>query len=354
MSRQAAFQRMPSVPGRRILIWRAGAIVCALLVTAAILALSGYSPPDLALLVARSTVGSRFGMEDLALFMSPLLLTGAAVTVCNRIGLWNIGAEGQFYAGAIGAAAIGLFVPAPAFVLLPLMAVAGIVAGMGWIAIPTLARAYAGVNEIITTLLLNFVASLLTYYLTTGPWRDRVTGAQVSSARLPVSIPEIWGIVHWGFPIGLLIVVVLAAIMAHTRWGYEIRIGGANPDAARYAGIPVRARIIVVMLLSGGLAGLAGMFELAGTVHRLQGGMANNFGYLGIVVAVLARGSCLDVIPAALLMAFILDAGIVLQTQQLTASVVLAITGLMLFMIAIADELAHYRPVARMKKETAP
>ncbi|MBE7618908.1 ABC transporter permease [Gluconacetobacter entanii] len=354
MPAQTRFQRLPVVPATRIALWRLGAIACALLMTAGILALSGYSPVDLAWLVVRSTIGSRFGMEDLALFMSPLLLTGAAVTVCSRIGLWNIGAEGQFYAGAIGAAAVGLFVPAPAIVLLPLMAVAGIAAGMGWIAIPTLARAYAGVNEIITTLLLNFVASLLTYYLTTGPWRDRVTGAQVSSARLPVSIPEFWGVVHWGFPLGLVIVGILAWVMAHTRWGYEIRIGGANPDAARYAGIAVRARIIAVMLLSGGLAGLAGMFELAGTVHRLQGGMANNFGYLGIVVAVLARGSCLNVIPAALLMAFILDAGIVLQTQQLTASVVLAITGLMLFMIALADELAHYRPVASLAKGAKP
>ena len=327
MPAQTRFQRLPVVPATRIALWRLGAIACALLMTAGILALSGYSPVDLAWLVVRSTIGSRFGMEDLALFMSPLLLTGAAV---------------------------GLFVPAPAIVLLPLMAVAGIAAGMGWIAIPTLARAYAGVNEIITTLLLNFVASLLTYYLTTGPWRDRVTGAQVSSARLPVSIPEFWGVVHWGFPLGLVIVEILAWTMAHTRWGYEIRIGGANPDAARYAGIAVRARIIAVMLLSGGLAGLAGMFELAGTVHRLQGGMANNFGYLGIVVAVLARGSCLNVIPAALLMAFILDAGIVLQTQQLTASVVLAITGLMLFMIALADELAHYRPVASLAKGAKP
>ncbi|WP_342630302.1 ABC transporter permease [Nguyenibacter vanlangensis] len=345
-------QRLPTISPARRLAWRAGAILAALLVTTLFLAASGRDPRLLADLVVRSTVGSRFGLEDLALFMTPLMLTGAAVTITSRIGIWNIGAEGQFYAGAIGAAAIGLFLPGPAIVILPLMALAGILCGMGWILIPTLARAYAGVNEIITTLLLNFVAALLTSYLAVGPWHDRVTGALASTGRLPVQIPEFWGAVHWGFPLALAIVLALALLMARTGWGYQVTISGANDQAARYAGIPVRARIIAVMLASGGLAALAGVFELAGTVHRLQGGLANNFGYFGIVVAVLARGSCLNVLPAALLMAFILDSGIVLQTQQLTASTVLAITGLVLFLIALGDELAHYRPVAPRAEPT--
>ncbi|MBM9402858.1 ABC transporter permease [Gluconacetobacter azotocaptans] len=339
-------QRLPSVSPGRVLAWRAGAVIAALLLTTLFLALSGRDPALLAELVVRSTVGSRFGLEDLALFMTPLVLTGAAVTVTGRIGIWNIGAEGQFYAGAIGAAGIGLFVHGPALLVLPLMTVCGVLCGMAWILVPTLARAYAGVNEIITTLLLNFVAALLTSYLAVGPWHDRVTGALASTARLPVAIPDLWGVVHWGFPLALAVAAALAATLDRTRWGYEVRISGANPEAARYAGIPVRARIVAVMLLSGALAALAGVSEVAGTVHRLQGGIANNFGYFGIVVAVLARGSCLNVLPAALLMAFILDSGIVLQTQQLTASTVLAITGLVLFMIAIGDELAHYRPVS--------
>ncbi|MCE2564125.1 ABC transporter permease [Komagataeibacter sp. FNDCF1] len=342
-----AFQRLPTAPAGRILALRLVAIVLSLFIIAGVLALSGHSPLMLSELILRSTIGSRFGLEDLALFMCPLLLTGAAVYVCGMIGLWNIGAEGQFYAGAIAATGVALGLHGPAAVVLPLMTVGGILGGMAWIAVPTLARAHAGVNEIITTLLLNFIAALLTYYLTTGPWRDRISGAQVSTQRIPVSIPEMWGIVHWGFPVAILMVIGLALVLSRTRWGYEIRMSGANPEAAHYAGMPVRLRIISVMLLSGGLAGLAGMFEVAGTVHRLQGGMANNFGYLGIVVAVLARGSCLNVIPAALFMALILDSGIVMQTQQLSASVVLAITGLILFMIAIGDELAHYRPAAR-------
>lgn len=340
------FQRFPTASARLVLAWRAAALLLAMVITGLVLALSGRNVFELGELVLRSTIGSRFGLEDLALFMTPLILTGSAVTVTSRIGLWNIGGEGQFYLGAIGAAGVGLYMPGPSFLVLPAMAVAGMLCGMAWIAVPTLARAFAGVSEIITTLLLNFVAGLLTYWLATGPWRDRVTGALASTERIHVVIPEMWGVVHWGFPLAMLIACGLAALMTWTSWGYEVRISGANPGAGRYAGMPMRARIIAVMLLSGALAALAGVFELAGTVHRLQGGMADNFGYLGIVVAVLARRSCLAVIPASLLMALILDAGIVLQTQQLAATAVLAITGLALLLVAVGDELAHYRPVA--------
>ncbi|MFT8896840.1 MAG: ABC transporter permease [Acetobacter sp.] len=340
------FQRFPTASAQRILLCRCAALLIAVVTVSLLLAMSGRNVGELARLVLMSTIGSRFGLEDLALFMSPLLLTGSAVTVTRRMGLWNIGGEGQFYLGAAGAAGVGLFIHGPAILILPLMAIVAMLSGMLWILLPALARAFANVNEIITTLLLNFVASLLVYWLATGPWRDRVTGALASTERLPVSIPDLWGVVHWGFPVALLIVGGLALIMSSTRWGYEVRISGASAGMARYAGMPVKVRIISAMLLSGALAALAGMFEVAGTVHRLQGGMADNFGYLGIVVAVLARGSCLAVIPAAFLMALILDVGIVLQTQQIAATVVLAITGLVLLLVAIADECAHYRVVA--------
>ena len=116
-----------------------------------------------------------------------------------------------------------------------------------------------------------------------------------STRRIPYALPELYGSVHWGLPLAILTAIVMAAVLAFTKWGYEVRLSGANPHAARYAGIPVRRRIIVAMLISGGIAGAAGMLEVAGTVHRLQGGISNNFGYLGIMVAVLARGSCLGV-----------------------------------------------------------
>ncbi len=337
------FQRLPSAHPGIAFAARAAAVIAALVFTGVILAISGANPIVLAGEVIDSSFGSAFGMEDLALLFIPLILTGLAVTVAQQIGTWNIGAEGQFYLGAFSATAVGLFVPGPPALILVLMFFAGVIGGMLWILVPTLARAYANVNELITTLLLNFVAALLVYYVSTGPWRDRVGLANSATPRLSAEVPEFWGIVHWGLPVAVLVVIATAAVFTFSRWGYEVRLSGSNPSAAKYAGIPVRRHLITVMLLSGGIAGLAGMLEIAGTVHRLQGGISNNFGYLGIMVAVLARGSSIGVIFSAALMAFILNSGIILQTQGLTTSAVLAMTGLILFLTAIGDELSHYR-----------
>lgn len=339
------FQRLPSAAPSVSLAARAAAIVLALSVGAVAAAFAGLNPLTLAIEVVVSTFGSSFGLQDLGLLATPLILTGLAVMVTRRIGLWNIGAEGQFYAGALAASAVGLFVDGPTVLVLPLMFLAGAAGGLAWIAVPALARAYADVNELISTLLLNFVATLLVYYVGTGPWRDRGAGTLGSTPRIRYEMPELWGLVHWGFVVAVLLTIAAAAVFAYTRWGYEVRISGANPDNARYAGIPVRRRIVVVMLISGAIAGIAGMLEVAGTVHRLQGGISNNFGYLGIIVAVLANRSCLAVLATASLMAFILNAGIILQTQGLTTSAVVALTGLVLMFTAIGEEFARYRLV---------
>lgn len=338
-------QYLPSPRPAIALLARALAIVLALICAGFVLAASGAQPIALATQVITSTFGSSFGLEDVGLLVTPLILTGLAVSVALRIGAWNIGAEGQFYAGAFAATGVGLFIQGPTLVILPLMFVAGALGGMIWILIPTLARAYADVSELITTLLLNFVGILLAYYVSTGPWLDPGGHALGTTARVPHEMPEFWGSVHWGFPLAILLTIVIAGLLNFTRWGYEVRIAGSNPQAAKYAGMPFRRHLITVMLLSGTIAGIAGMLEVAGTVHRLQGGISNNFGYLGIMVAVLARGSALGVLAGAALMAVILNSGIILQTQGLNTSTVLAITGLILFFTAIGDELAHYRIV---------
>lgn len=343
-------QRFPSVPAGAALASRIAAIVLALVVSGIILAFTGINPLPLGVEVIRSTFGSAIGLEDLGLLVTPLILTGLAVAVTLRIGIWNIGADGQFYMGAFCTAAVGLFVEGPEPLMLVAMAVAGIIGGALWILVPTLARAYADVNELITTLLLNFVATLIVYYVATGPWHERGVMTLGSTPRITYALPDFFGSVHYGFPLAILAAVVMAAVLAFTKWGYEVRFSGANPQAARFAGIPVRRRIIVAMLVSGAIAGAAGMLEVAGTVHRLQGGISNNFGYLGIMVAVLARGSCLGVIAAAALMALILNSGIILQTRGINTNTVLAITGLILFFTAIGDEFAHYRLVTTDRK----
>lgn len=345
MATSFRLQRLPSATPGMALGARAAAIVLALIVSGVILAAAGNNPIDLGMQVISASFGSSFGMEDLGLLIIPLILTGLAVTVAQQIGTWNIGAEGQFYAGAFSATAVGLFVPLPTGLSLIAMFFAGALGGAIWILVPTLARAYANVNELITTLLLNFVAILLVAYVSTDAWRERGGVANSATPRVPAEIPEFWGLVHWGLPIAVTLAVGMALIFSFSKWGYEVRLIGSNPSAGKYAGIAARRHLITVMLLSGAVAGIAGMLEIAGTVHRLQGGISNNYGYIGIMVAVLARGSCVGVIFSGALMAFILNSGIILQTQGLTTSAVLAMTGLILFLTAIGDELSHYRLV---------
>lgn len=338
-------QRLPGDSAANGILARLIAILLALAVAAIVLAATGSDLAALGRHVIKSTFGSSYGLQDLGLILTPLILTGLAVMIAMRVGAWNIGAEGQFCAGAFAATAIALFVPGPPALLLPLMFIAAAIGGLVWILIPTLARAYADVSELITTLLLNFVGILLIYYVATGPWLDPSGRAFASTQRLAIEIPSFWGDVHWGLPIAVLLTIVIAVVLQYTRWGYEVRIVGSNPSAAKYAGIPFQRHFIVVMLLSGAIAGLAGMFEVIGTAHRLQGGISNNYGYVGIMVAVLSRGSALGVLAGAFLMAVILKSGIVLQTQGVTMQTVLAVTGLILFFTAIGEEVSRYRLV---------
>jgi general nucleoside transport system permease protein len=347
MAERFRLQRVASITPFTVLLTRVAAVLLALVVAGIAFAVIGLDPASLASDVIGSSFGNAFGLQDLGLVISPLILTGLATAVTLRIGLWNIGGEGQFYAGAIFATAVGLNVNGPLPLLLVLMFVAGFVGGVVWILIPAVARAWLAVDEIISTLLLNFVALLLVYYLCTGPWRDPHNNATSASARIPYDIPTLWGDLHWGLPVAVLVVVAVALLLGRTTWGYEVRLAGSNRHAAHYAGVPVRRRLVQVMLLSGGLAGIAGMLEATGTVHHLQGGMSNNYGYVGIMVAVLAGASPLAVLPAAVLMAVILNSGIVLESDGVTSYEVLALTGLVLFFVAMAEQLAYYRIARR-------
>ncbi len=336
-------QRVSAIGPWAVVAARVLSVAAALAVGGAAFALAGYDVPMLAASVVQSSLGNLFGLEDLGLLYSPLLLTGLAAAVALRIGLWNIGGEGQFYAGAIAATLTGLNLHGPATLMLPLLALVGFAGGAAWVLVPALARAFLAIDEIITTLLLNFVAVLLVNYLCTGPLRDPGQAVTSASARIPYELPPLLDDLHWGLGVSVALVLVMAGLSAFTRWGYEIRLAGANRHAAHYAGIPVRRRLMQVLLLSGGLAGVAGMLEVVGTVHRLQGGISNNYGYLGIMVAVLAGGVPLAVLPAALLMAVILNAGTVLQAYGVSNYEVLALTGLVLLFTAMGERIAYYR-----------
>ncbi len=327
------------------IISRIAAIALALLVSGLIIQLSGLHPVSLAQRALQS-LGSGYGLEQAAILATPLILTGLSVAVCMRMRLWNIGAEGQLFMGAWAATGIGIhFTDGPPLLMFIVMFLAGALAGALWILIPALVRAHLNISEILTTLMLNFVAVLWVNHFAIGPWRDRGVGVLTATYRIPYELPDISGRMHVGILIAVVVAVALAVALANTRWGYEVSTIGGNRRAAEFAGIPVTRSIITVMLLAGAIAGAAGMVEVTGTAHRLSGTISNGYGYMGIIVAALASASPLVCVVAGFLLAALLNAGIVLQTQGLSVNTVIAINGLILLFAAIGEVLAQYRLV---------
>lgn len=340
------FQRQANVPlGLNILV-RLVAVVLSLTLVGVVLKLIGMDPLALGMKAIKQTMGTAYGLQQALILATPLVLTGLAVAVGMRMSLWNIGADGQLYLGAFVATAVALNVKGPAPLMVVVVLLAGAAGGALWMLIPALVRAYWNVNEIIMTLLLNFVAVLLVNYFVMGAWRD--TGAAILSAtpRLPYALPVLGNsYLHIGFIIAILVAILLTLAFQSTRWGYEVRIIGSNRRTAEFAGISVVRNILVVMLLSGALAGLSGAIEVTGTTHRLSGTISNGYGFMGIIVAALADASPLAVLPVGFLLAVLLNAGIVLQTQGLSVNTVLAINGVILIFAAVGEAAAHYRLV---------
>lgn len=320
-------------------------VIGALVVAGILLQATGRSALSLAGDVVRSTFGRRSGLEETGVIATPILLDAIAVAVALRMRIWNIGAEGQFYIGAWAATGVGIHLQAPAPVLLLLMAVAGVIGGALWMVVPAIARAYWGVNEIITTLLLNFVAVTWVEWFSIGIWRDTKASVIQATPAVNAMLPRLSGTLHVGFllPIGLAIVAWY--VFRNSRWGFEVDMVGGNPRAAEFAGINVRRRILTVMLISGAIAGLSGMVHLTGAAGRLQGTISNSYGFSGFIVATLAGGSFLGLVAGGLFVALLLHSGILLQTEGLSVYIVLAVYGLVLIGIAVAEMAARYRLV---------
>ena len=292
-----------------------------------------------------ATFGDRRSMEQMALLATPILMNALAVFIAYRMNVWNIGAEGQFYMGAWAATGIGIHLDWPDPALVGLMISAGIVAGAAWILVPALARAYLGVNEIITTLLLNFVAIQWVYWFSLDIWRDDAAAVVQATPPVKAGLPGLFGsnVLHVGFLVPIAVAAVFFYVFRYSRWGYEVQMVGGNPRAAEFAGIDVRRRIVTVMLISGALAGLSGAIHLMGATHRLQGTISNQYGLSGFIVAALAGASVLGLLVGGLFIASLLRSGLALQAKGLSVHIVLALYGLTLIGIANAEALSRYR-----------
>jgi ABC-type uncharacterized transport system permease subunit len=345
--------RIEEVPRWLPLLVSVGAIVLALVLGGVVLALVGGDPFATYAHIASASFGSLGVFSDTLVKATPLILTGLACTVAFRMKLWNIGAEGQFFVGAFAASAIVLtpVLPGntPKVLMLLTMAVAGIAAGALWGFVPGILKAKLKVNEVVTTLMMNYIAVSWNNFFIYAVWSEG--GFQLSrvfpkSAWMPRlsdyadQIPIFRGLTtHLGLVIGLVAAGVLWWVLYRSRWGFEIQLIGDNPKAAQYAGINIVRNTVLVMMLSGGLAGLAGMSEISGVVHRLQGAISPGYGFTGIIIAWLAKLNPLIVVPVSILFGSLLLAGREIQPSGIPK----LIQGIILFCLISSEVLLRYR-----------
>jgi simple sugar transport system permease protein len=318
-----ALERRPAPRWWHAVLAPVVSVFAALLAGAVFLLLTDRSPSTVYRALLESGFTTWFGFTDTVSVAIPLIFTGLAAAFAFRMNLYNIGAEGQLYAGAIASAWAGLalapHLPRPAALVAVLLA--GAIGGATWIVVPALTRAFLGTSEIITTLLLNYVALYLMRYLIFGSasyWRDP-TSTNFPQGKVidPKAQLAVFGDtrVHWGLVVALALVVVFWAVRAFTSFGFDMKVLGDSPAAARYAGIPVARTVILVLLVSGALGGLAGAREVAGRAYTLDpNGLALSLGYTGIVVAALARYNPFAVALVAIAMGGLQNAGISLQS----------------------------------------
>ena len=267
-----------------------------------------------------ATLGSAYGRAEVLVAMIPVLLCALVVAVPARVGLVNVGGEGQLYIGAWFASGAALTLTSlPQAVLLPLMLLLSIVGGGLWALIPAVLRARGWLNETISTLLLNYVAILFVQFFVFGPWKDpRSANFPQSRAFVPAAQLPTFGDtrLHAGILLALLAVVVLQVVLRRTRWGYEMRAIGGNPEAARRAGIPLELYIIAALAVGGALAGIAGFGEVSAIQGRLRPTLSPGYGFIGFLVSWLADHNPWTVVLMSFLLAVLTAGGDALQINQ--------------------------------------
>ena len=290
------------------ILYPAGAIVATLLIASVLVMLAGASPFDVFYLVLKGAAGSQFAIIETLTRATPLIITGLAVAVAFRAKLWNIGAEAQLYVGGVVTVVLGTgTLQLPAAILMPVIIACVLLGGALLLLGPAFLKIRFGVDEVVTTLLLNFIVLLFVSMLLEGVLKDPMglgwpqSKRVIAEAQLPRLITG--KRLHFGFVLALAAAFITWFIMKKSVLGYEMRAVGHNPEAAGFAGIPVRKVLIKTALLSGGLAALAGYSEVAGLKGNLTLDLSPGFGYTGIVVAMLAMLNPLGVVASAIFIA---------------------------------------------------
>lgn len=340
-------------------------VAIALLIGAVVMATFGTNPWIAYARLFAVAFGSKHGLAETTMVAIPLMLAGLGVAVAYRARLWNIGAEGQMLVGALSTGWMALFVLPPTWpnwVTIPVLLLAGFVGGAVWGAVAGYLKLKLNVNEIISTLMMNYIAQYLINYLVFGPWSDRGAGFPLTAefsknmwlprlADYAGIYPAFQGIrIHMGVVFGLIIAAILYVVIRRTKWGYEINVIGENVRAGRYAGMNITLNVLLVMMVSGGLAGLAGMVQVTGAIHRLQQyitGVApgrSGYGYVAIIVAWLGKLNPWGIVLVSFLFGGLLTGGSAIQSSMgVPAAVAGILQGTILFVLIGSDMFLRYR-----------
>jgi len=283
----------------------------------------------------------RYWISELILKITPLLMCSLAVGLSLRVSFWNIGVEGQFLIGAWASGGIALtFGYFSKYVLIPLMMVAGFISGALWISVPAILKTKLKVNEIITTLLMNYIASLWLNHFVYGKWKGAdgfpYTEKFSESAYLPGLIGQR---MHIGIFFGICIVAVFYLIFKKTRFGYEARVVGESVKAAKYGGINTNMVILIIALASAGIAGFAGMIDVSGIHHRLHPNILLGYGYTGIIIAWLSKNDPIIILLVSALFGILAVGGDIIQVLQVPNSIVRILQAIIFLSFLVADKL---------------
>jgi simple sugar transport system permease protein len=308
----------------------------------------GLSPVSALRVIGETVFATRSGFTDTLLYATPLLLIALGYTLAYRARVWTVGGEGQFHASAVAVATLVFTLP-PGLPPLPAFAVviaAGMAAGALWAAIPGWLRAYRNVNEVVSTLMLNFVGIFVMHWLIRTAFRDPFVGV-LRTRPFPSAfhLPALPGTrVHLGVVAALVLVPLLTYLAGRSTLGFRVRAVGSNPSASRATGIPVDRTIMTIFLITGMLAGLAGAVHVLGVAHRLIGDLSPGFGYTAIMVALLARTAPPGTVPAAFLLAALAVGSEGLQVEfGIPTDFVQVFAGLLVLFVLAGDALRRGR-----------
>ncbi len=336
-----------------------GSFVLALCVALVAFAAYGLNPLEAgATVIERTLIGTR-NLGEVVRRTIPLLLAGAGMVLALRAKFWNIGAEGQILAGAVAASGVALFVPGLGPFTIPAIYLAGFLGAALYGLVPAFLKARLGVNEIITTLMFNYVALYVVRWLINGPWRGKsVTGFSYSDKFPRDTYLPMWEGTRVHVPtlvLGVALAIGITLLLKYTRLGFSIRLMGEAPEAARYAGVRLLPTTLALAALAAGAAGIAGAGEVAGIHHRLiePSSISMGYGYTAILVALLARGRAWATLITAPLLGWVIAAGDVMKVSlHLPFQLTDVITGMTLLLLVASEPLLTHKPVFGAPKAT--